>query len=137
VDIEEFNNLYPNEESCYRYLSFLKWEEVYKCKKCANDKFFWGKTPFARRCTKCGYEESVTAHTIFHNMRIPILKAFHMAFLIYSSNDKISSTELSRILSIRQKTCWEYKKIIFERINLKKKELKKDKIGGWDKLILD
>jgi two-component system, sensor histidine kinase LadS len=134
---EEFMSLYPNEDACYKYLSFLKWEETYHCKKCGNDKFFWGKTPFARRCTKCGYEESVTAHTIFHNMRIPVEKAFYMAFLIYSGNEKISSAELSRILSIRQKTCWEYKKSISERIALKKKQLKTDKLEGWDKLILD
>jgi two-component system, sensor histidine kinase LadS len=134
---EEFTNLYPDEDACYKYLSFLKWDETYNCKKCRNDKFFWGKAPFARRCTKCGYLESVTAHTIFHNMRIPVEKAFYMAFLIYSSNEKISSTELSRVLAIRQKTCWEYKKSISARILEKKKEQKTDKLEGWDKLILD
>jgi hypothetical protein len=65
-------------------------------------------------------------------MRIPILQAFNMVFLIYSSKEKIKSTDLSKILSIRQKTCWQYKKMISERI-----KLKKDKTGGWDKLILD
>jgi hypothetical protein len=134
---DEFTSLYPDEDACYKYLSFLKWDELYNCKKCVNDKFSWGKSPFARRCTKCGYEESVTAHSIFHNMRIPVEKAFYMVFLIYSSNEKISSTELSRVLTIRQKTCWEYKKSISERIIQKKKEFKKDKLEGWDKLILD
>jgi hypothetical protein len=137
VEIQEFNNLYPDDNSCHKYLSFLKWDEEYKCKKCGNDKFFWGKAPFSRRCTKCGYEESVTAHTIFHNMRIPIQKAFMIVFLVYSSNEKISSTELSKVVSIRQKTCWDYKKLISERILEKKKKLKTDKLGGWDKLILD
>jgi hypothetical protein len=66
VEMEEFTRLYPNENACYKFLSNLKWENKYNCKKCGNDKFFWGKTLFARRCTKCGYEESVTAHTIFH-----------------------------------------------------------------------
>jgi two-component system, sensor histidine kinase LadS len=134
---EEFTNLYPDADACYKYLSFLKWDESYNCKKCGNDKFFWGKAPFSRRCTKCGYEESVTAHTIFHNMRIPVEKAFYIVFLIYSGNEKISSTELSRILMLRQKTCWEYKKSISGRILQKKQELKTDKLEGWDKLILD
>ncbi|MFN3404043.1 MAG: 7TM diverse intracellular signaling domain-containing protein [Cytophagaceae bacterium] len=137
VDIEEFNKLYATDDSCYKYLSLLKWDEGYKCRKCEGAKFSWGKTPYGRRCTKCGYEESVTAHTIFHNMKIPVLKAFQIVFLVYSSNEKVSSTELSKLLSIRQKTCWEYKKLISLRILEKKKLLKTDKLGGWDKLIPD
>jgi len=137
VEMEEFYKLYPTDDSCYKFLSLLKWDDKFECKKCKNDKFFWGKTPFAHRCTKCGYEESVTANTIFHNMRIPILKAFYITFIVYSSNEKIKSVELAELLSLRQKTCWKYKKIISERIADRKRTMNVDNLGGWDTLILD
>ena len=39
-----------------------------------------GKTRFHLRCQSCGYDESVTSHTVFHKPKIPLLKAFGMTF---------------------------------------------------------
>ena len=68
-----------------------------------------GKTPYSRRCTKCKKDESATAHTIFHNVKFPISKAFYIAYQICNDNKKISSYEFARNLSLRQMTCWKFK----------------------------
>ena len=36
--------------------------------------------PSSRRCTRCKTEESATAHTIFHNLKFPVNKAFYIAY---------------------------------------------------------
>lgn len=137
LDFEEFSQKYPDRDSCYKFLSEMKWENGYSCVKCNNVNYCNGKVPFNRRCTKCAYEESVLQRTIFENNRIPINKAFYLVYLMYNSKGAISSHKLSEKLGIRQSTCWTYaakvKKIMEER----KKDLKGTGKAGWSKLVLD
>ncbi|PTS92464.1 chromosome partitioning protein ParA [Pedobacter sp. HMWF019] len=137
VDFEEFSRIYPDKESCNLFLAELKWKNGYTCRKCKNTHFYAGHIPYSRRCSKCGYEESVTTYTIFHNTRIPINKAFYMVFLIFSSKGKISSHKLSELLNIRQSTCWTYGTRIKTVMEERKSKLKKTNKNGWSELVLD
>ncbi|HYH56186.1 MAG TPA: 7TM diverse intracellular signaling domain-containing protein, partial [Anseongella sp.] len=67
VDFEEFSKIYPDKESCFKFLAELKWGRGYTCRKCGNGHYFGGHLPYSRRCSKCSYEESVTANTIFQH----------------------------------------------------------------------
>jgi hypothetical protein len=137
VDFEEFSRIYPDRETCFRFLAEIKWKNGYTCKKCANDHYGNGHQPYSRRCSKCGYEESVIAYTILQNTRIPINKAFYMIFLMYSTKGLISSHKLSEILSIRQSTCWAYSSRIKKAMDSKKKELRNAGSKDWSKLVID
>ncbi|WP_316746028.1 7TM diverse intracellular signaling domain-containing protein [Pedobacter gandavensis] len=137
VDFEEFSKIYPDKESCNLFLSDLKWNNGYQCRKCKNDHFYNGHIAYSRRCSKCGYEESVTSFTIFHNTRIPIVKAFYLIFLVYTSKGKISSHKLAEVLGIRQSTCWTYGSGIKQRMEERKSQLKKASKNGWSQLVLD
>jgi hypothetical protein len=137
VDFEEFSKIYPDKESCNLFLSELKWKDGYQCRKCKNTHYYNGHIPYSRRCSKCGYEESVTTYTVFHNTRIPINKAFYMIFLIYSTKGKISSHKLAEILNIRQSTCWTYGSKIKLLMEERKTILKKTNKNGWSKLVLE
>lgn len=137
VDFEEFSKIYPDKESCNLFLSDLKWKDGYHCRKCKNTHYYNGHIPYSRRCSKCGYEESVTTYTVFHNTRIPINKAFYMIFLIYSTKGKISSHKLAEILNIRQSTCWTYGSKIKLLMEERKTILKKTNKNGWSKLVLE
>ncbi|SDQ01444.1 7TMR-DISM extracellular 2 [Mucilaginibacter sp. OK268] len=137
VDFEEFSRIYPDRETCFKFLSDLKWANSYACRKCNNTHYGSGHLPYSRRCSKCGYEESVIAYTILQNTRIPINKAFYMIFLMYSTKGKISSHKLSEILSIRQSTCWAYSSRIKKVMETRKKEIKDVGNKGWSKLVID
>lgn len=137
VDFEEFSKAYPDRETCFKFLADLKWERSYNCRKCEADHYSSGHLPYSRRCTKCGYEESVIAYTILQNTRIPINKAFYIIFLMYSTKGKISSHKLSEILSIRQSTCWAYSSRIKKIMNSRKKQLSNAGEKGWSKLVMD
>lgn len=137
VDFEEFSRIYPDKESCNLFLSELKWKDGYVCRKCKNTHYYNGHIPYSRRCSKCGYEESVTTFTVFHNTRIPINKAFYMIFLIYSTKGKISSHKLAEILNIRQSTCWTYGSKIKLLMEERRSVLKKANKNGWSELVLE
>ncbi len=137
VDFPEFSNIFPDKESCFKYLEDLKWARGYKCKKCGNEKWCKGKDEFSKRCTKCRYDESSTAYTIFHKLKFPITKAFYMLFLVYANKEKITSLELSEILDLRQSTCWNFNKKINEMLLKNKKKTFDQEVDGWAQLILD
>lgn len=104
-----FNRTFKSDDDCLQYLSDLKWEAGYSCKRCENNKYCSGKKPFNRRCTKCRYDESPTAGTMFDKVKFSLLKAFHIAFKISTKKKGMSSIELSNEFELRQKTCWEFK----------------------------
>ena len=137
VDFEEFSKIYPDKESCFKFLAELKWSQGYACRKCGHDHYFNGHLIYSRRCAKCGYEESVTANTILQNTRIDINKAFYMIFLVYSTKGKISSHKLSEILNIRQSTCWSYSTRIKKVMEERKKTLQNSDEKGWSKLVME
>ena len=131
VSLDEFKLTYPNEESCFQFLSDLKWNKGYQCRKCGNDKYSL-LTHLARRCNKCKYVESPTAFTIFHSIKFSILDAFYMLFLV-NTRKNITAEELSKTISLSEKSCASFKrKMANAEKSLKGKS--KDK-SGWERLI--
>ncbi|HEY8401644.1 MAG TPA: 7TM diverse intracellular signaling domain-containing protein [Cytophagaceae bacterium] len=132
VSYEEFLKIFPNEHSCMKYLEELKWGEKYQCRKCSNIKYIKGLKPFSRKCTRCGYTESVTAYTLFHGVRFPINKAFYMTYITFKRENKITLDELSQLLDLRRNTCWAFKKKVIASIN----ENKKEHLDKWEEIII-
>lgn len=137
IDIDEFRHIFPSPDECFKYLIELKWKGGFQCRKCGNNKISEGKDALSFRCSKCRYEESPTTNTIFHKVKFPINKAFEILFLVYSNRWKITSTELSEILQLRQKTCWSFvKKLeVASDIWVGMPGNKRDKME-WDSLVL-
>jgi len=134
---EEFKTLYPNKVTCYQFLEKLKWSEEFKCRKCKNEKNFSGPKKFSKRCTKCGYNESITAYTIFKNLKFPIEKAFYIAYLEVAGSHEKKLEELSIELGIGVTAVWHFKHKVAERILEIAKDGHNPKISRWQEIILD
>lgn len=109
VNSIKFNRRFKDEASCYEYLTSVKWELGYKCKRCGCEKYCKGKKPFSRRCIKYSYDESRTAGTMFDKYKFSLLIALHIAFKISTKKKGMSSLELSKEFELRQMTCWGFK----------------------------
>ena len=101
----EFQKRFTNVNDCLSLLADLKWKDGYQCRKCSSSDYTKGYHPFARRCRGCRYDESATAHTIFHNLKFNLLKAFYGVFR-YCKKKGISSYELAKEIGISQPTAW-------------------------------
>lgn len=128
LNIIKFGEEFSTDEKCYAYLAAIKWENGYSCAQCGNQKYFSGKQPQSRCCTKCHYDESVTAHTMFHKLKFPLRKAFYIAFLVVTGKKGISTYELERKLSLRQKTCWLFKRKVMEAMKSSHEHLLEGKV---------
>jgi ISXO2-like transposase domain len=85
-----------------------------------------GRTYYHRRCKSYGYGESVTANTVFHGMKMPMLKAFHMIFRLTAKKKGMSITELGAEVGVQQKTAWLFKR----KMQVVMKQNDKDKLNG-------
>ncbi len=130
-----FHHKFSDDKACLKLLAELKWEQGFVCRKCGHTNYCKGKTPYSRRCTRCKTEESVTAHTVFHHCKIPMSKAFEIAFLVCNKPD-ISSYEISKRIEMRHMTCYDFqKKIINCRDSSVNNKLLKKVIDQLNKTI--
>jgi uncharacterized protein YnzC (UPF0291/DUF896 family) len=113
---EQLNELFISDNKCFEFLADLKWKDGFVCRKCGNKNYCEGKTPYSRRCTKCKTEESAIAGTVFHNCKFPIHKAFYIAYNVCKGKEDLSTYEYARRLSLRQMTCWNFRKKIRQAI---------------------
>src|SRR5690606_34789782 len=131
-NFDEFKSIFPDKLACYRYLEKIKWDKRFICKKCENDKYFDGIKKFSRRCTKCGYNESITAYTIFHGIKFPIEKAFYIAYIVMGNRQDITLEDLPQWLLLRVNTVWRFR----NKISAVAKELKKKNTSTWQRLLV-
>jgi hypothetical protein len=104
--------LFDDGEKVLKFIADAKWEDGYVCRKCGHTNYCEGKSPSSRRCTRCKTEESATAHTLFHNIKFPINKAFYIAYHVCVLGKDISSYNYADQLGLNQMTCWKFRKRI-------------------------
>ena len=111
--LHKFSNLlnlltyFKDEQVCLDYLETIRWNGDLKCVyndceggkifKCANHKY---------KCATCKRVYSVKIGTIFEGSKLPLLKWYAGIYLITAHKKGISSLQLSRDLSITQKSAW-------------------------------
>lgn len=126
IDALTFNKKFFTNEGCYQYLIEKKWGNGYRCSQCGCNDSNKGRMYYYRRCKSCGYDESVTANTVFHGIKMPILKAFHMIFRLTAKKKGMSTVELGSEVDVQQKTAWLFKR----KVQSVMKEYGKDKLQG-------
>lgn len=126
ISFEEFKLLYPDRLSVFRFLDTYKWKDGYVCRKCENNKFCDGNAKFSKRCTKCRYDESITAFTIFHKCKFPLEQAFFIVTKTVRLGNDLNVQTISDELDLRKNTVWNYKTKVLEAIELNKKHKSSD-----------
>ena len=114
LNILEFTEKFSTDDDCRQYLSSIKWQNDYQCGKCGCTHHYLVKKAGTRLCGDCKYAESATSRTLFHKVKFPLRKAFYIVFMMSCGKKGISSYELSRQLSLRQKTCWAFQRKVLE-----------------------
>jgi hypothetical protein len=126
INAIEFNKRFSSNEDCYEYLMAWKWGNGFACSKCGCKESNKGRTYYYRRCKKCKYDESVLANTLFHDMKMPVLKAFHMLFRLTAKKKGMSTTELGAEVGVEQKTAWLFKR----KVQIAMQQDNNDKLKG-------
>lgn len=137
MDYGQFKTLYPDTLACHRFLENLKWGAAFHCRKCGNEKYFDGAQKFARRCTRCGYNESITAFTIFHSIKFPIEKAFYIAYVTVIGKKDYTLEALAEKLALRLNTVWAFRHKVAERLEELERGGRRPTASRWEEVIVE
>ncbi|MBI5521073.1 MAG: transposase [Desulfarculus sp.] len=70
-----FQQRFATEQACIVHLAALRWPDGYNCQKCGGDKAYQLKVePRVFMCSRCNFQESVTAGTLLHRTKLPLVK---------------------------------------------------------------
>lgn len=103
LDLEE---RFSTEEACLEYLAQLRWGDGFVCPGCGHTEA-WRLRAGLRECRSCGRQTSVTAGTVFHRTRKPLVLWFRVVWWVTSQKNGASALGLQRALDIGcYRTAW-------------------------------
>lgn len=103
----QFQKDFPNDESCATHLASQRWPDGFYCPRCGHGKFWYLEKRRLFDCKDCRYQTSVTAGTVFHGTRTPLIKWYWMIYHMAMDKVGVSVAEMQRLLDIGQyRTAW-------------------------------
>lgn len=100
INFLEFQRRFATEQDCYDFLFRQRWPNGFVCPKCGQNKAYYLKNHGLYQCANCHHQASVTAGTIFHKTRIPLVKWFWMIFFLARNKSGYSILNLQKLLDI-------------------------------------
>jgi transposase-like protein len=106
VDVIDFQDMFPTDQACHDYLCIVRWGDGFTCPFCEhNDAWRLKKGIF--RCKQCRKDISVTAGTIFHDLRKPLRLMFQAMWYAVCQKNGVSALGLQQILGLGSyQTAW-------------------------------
>lgn len=98
-----FSDRFKSDEDCIEYLSQVKWDSGYKCRKCCHSGYQVRKNR-SRTCNRCSDTESPSADTLFHRVKFGLRKAFFICFEMSTSTKSLSASYMSVRYGIAENT---------------------------------
>ncbi len=101
--LPEFQQVFPDDEACARYLEHLRWPDGFTCVKCGNigEPFRFAKrTSVVLRCRACHANVSLTASTVMKSSHTPLSVWFWGAYLVTTQTPGESALQFQRQLGL-------------------------------------
>ena len=102
----EFQRKFQNEQACRDYLFQLRWGNGFACPRCRGNKFYFIEKRMLYECSSCGHKTSLTAGTIMHKTKLPLLTWFWAIYLVAHDKRGRSALSLAQVLNLNYRTAW-------------------------------
>lgn len=99
-DLIEFDRRFSTEQGCREYLMKLRWPDGFLCRRCQGGEAWMTKRNLLV-CSKCQYQASLTAGTVFQDTRKPLTVWFKAIWWVTTQKNGASALGLQRILGLR------------------------------------
>lgn len=106
LTLNEYMKRFPDEESCFKYLTEKKWPDGFVCPKCGATEAYYLKTQKRYQCKHCKHQTSVTANTIMHRSHLPLTVWFMAIYFVACDKRGISAVALAGRLGVCYETAW-------------------------------
>src|SRR5271156_5111475 len=98
--------MFPDAESARLFLESRIWSDGVTCPSCKGKENITTRKGGFYRCNPCQLDFTIRTGTIFERSHIPLHKWLYAMYLLVTARKGISSMQLSKELSITQKTAW-------------------------------
>ena len=103
----EFQKTFSSDDACEQHLLAQRWKKGFTCPQCGHKETWYLKNRKLFDCKSCRFQTSLTAGTIFHGTRIPLVKWYWLIYRMAMDKVGVSVAEMQRILEIGQyRTAW-------------------------------
>src|SRR5271157_3612456 len=106
ISLLELFQMVPDQETARVYLESRLWPEGPKCPVCGLGERITARKNGYYRCNQCQEDFTVRAGTIFERSHVPLHKWIYAMYLLVTARKGISSLQLSKEISITQKSAW-------------------------------
>ena len=107
TSLAEFQKRFSTEEACATFLAQSRWPDGFICPHCGGRAAFDLPRRGLYQCKSCGHQVSVTAGTVMHATRTPLMQWFRAAYLMTTLTPGISALQLQRQLGLASyQTAW-------------------------------
>ena len=106
ADLITFQRKFGTEKACRKRLYLMKWPDGYCCPRCANKAAYHIEARGLYQCSACRHQTSLTAGTVMHRTRTPLVKWFWAIYLVSADKRGHSALALSEKLNIGHKCAW-------------------------------
>ena len=100
TNVLDWQKRYGTDEACARALAQQRWPEGFICPRCGHDHGYAITTRHRCECSKCHYQASLTAGTLFHSTNLSLTKWFWAIYLAASDKGGISAMRLSKQVGV-------------------------------------
>ena len=98
--IFEFEQWFPDEAACVKFLIDSRWPDGFVCPRCRGREYFWLPKRTLLQCKSCGYQASPTAGTVMHRSRQSLRLWFHAAYLVTTVTPGMSALQFQKQVGI-------------------------------------
>jgi transposase-like protein len=104
--LAELEERFASEEACRDYLFQLRWPDGFRCPMCGQPKA-WSTHRDLHHCSRCGFQTSVTAGTVFQDTQKPLRLWFRAIWHVTRQKYGASALGLQRVLGLGSyRTAW-------------------------------
>lgn len=130
TSLPEFQQVFPDDKACAKYLEAMRWPKGFTCPKCdqLGESFrFPSRSSVVLRCKKCKSNASLTAGTIMQSTHTPLSIWFWGAYLVTTQTPGQSALQFQRQLGLsRYETAFQ----ILHKLRAGMVRPERDEIGG-------
>ena len=101
----EFDEQFGTEQACREHLMRTRWPQGWRCPRCDHDKA-WTTVRNHLHCARCGHQSSLTAGTVMHSTKKPLVLWFKAMYLMVTFKNGLSAKTLQDQLGLSYQTAW-------------------------------
>lgn len=100
ISLLEWQKQFGTEKACTDALAHVRWPQGFQCPACGSQKYSFIATRNLYQCSQCRHQVSITADTLFHSTKAPLVKWFWAIYLTASDKGGVSALRLSKHIGV-------------------------------------